>query len=124
MDVVENVVTAVALTMAAWSALLVLLNRPVLASALSLRVTLVLLAMLELVLLAQVVAGVTVMVDAEHDFAQLVYACYLVGPVLLLPLAAAWAAAERTRWGAAVLVVACLVIPVLTVRLDQILAGR
>jgi hypothetical protein len=51
---------------------------------------------------------------------KLTYGGYLVGALVVLPLAALWALAERSRWGPGVVLVGCLAIPVLIVRLGQI----
>jgi hypothetical protein len=48
------------------------------------------------------------------------YVGYLVGALVILPLAAGWAWAERNRNGTAVLLVGVLVVPVLFVRLHDI----
>ena len=48
---------------------------------------------------------------------------YLVTALLLLPIAAAWAFAERTRWSSVVLLVAALTVLVMQWRLVQIWAG-
>ena len=48
---------------------------------------------------------------------------YLVTALLLLPIAAAWAFAERTRWSSVVLLVAALTIVVMQWRLVQVWTG-
>jgi len=48
---------------------------------------------------------------------------YLVTALLLLPVAAAWAFAERTRWSSVVLLVAALTIVVMEWRLVQVWTG-
>ena len=45
---------------------------------------------------------------------------YLIGCVIIPPLAVVWALAERSRYGPAVILVAYLVMPVLEIRLLQI----
>ena len=47
---------------------------------------------------------------------------YLLGALVVLPLAARWAWAERNRGGTGVLLVGVLLVPVLFVRLDEIWA--
>lgn len=48
---------------------------------------------------------------------------YLVASVLVLPAGAGLAALERTRWGAAIVGAAALVLPVLVLRLQQVWNG-
>lgn len=48
---------------------------------------------------------------------------YLATTLCLLPVAAAWAFAERTRWSSVVLLVAALTVAFLEVRLLQVWAG-
>ena len=45
---------------------------------------------------------------------------YAVATLLILPLAAAWAFAERTRWSSVVLLVAAVTIAILQQRLFQV----
>jgi hypothetical protein len=107
-----------ALVVAIWPLVLVMLNRrvgpPVLA----------VLALLELALLVQAVMGIVNLAGTDRDVAGVTFVGYLIGSLLILPLAAFWSLAERSRWGAGVLVIGCLVIPVLIVRLNQIWAGN
>ena len=44
----------------------------------------------------------------------------LVGSLIVLPIGAFWALAESSRWGAGALAVACLVIPILELRLHDL----
>src|SRR5262245_3731507 len=52
-----------------------------------------------------------------------VFIGYLIGSLLILPIAAAWGMAERTRWGPAVLAAGFLVMAVLVVRMQQVWHG-
>lgn len=78
------------------------------------------LAAVELALLAQVVIAVVRIVGGDRPDAVVTFVAYLVGSLLVLPAGAAWSIAERSRWGPAVLVAACLVLAVVVVRLQQI----
>jgi len=78
------------------------------------------LVLLELGLVAQLVVGLSMVLDDHRGVSVATYVAYLVGALVILPLAAGWAWAERTRNGTAVLLVAVLVIPVLFVRLHDI----
>lgn len=121
-DVLPTVLTVAALVGAAWSALLMLLDKPLLPLGKLTWGLAGVLALLELGLLAQAVIGIVRMAGAPVD--KLTFVGYLVGPVVILPVAAWWAAAERSRWGAGVLLVAFLSVPVMIVRLNQIWAGH
>jgi lipopolysaccharide export LptBFGC system permease protein LptF len=84
------------------------------------RVTYVLLAVLEVGLVAELVLGL-VRVFGDHEGVSVApYVGYLVGALVILPLAAGWAWAERTRNGTGVLLVGVLVLPVLFVRLHDL----
>ena len=103
-----------ALLVAAWCLGLVILNRTANA------VTLGLLALLELALLTQAVLGIINLITTDRDVSGATFVGYLIGSLLILPIAAFWSLAERTRWGTAVLIVGCLVIPVMIARMNQI----
>lgn len=78
---------------------------------------------LEILLLVQLVAGLIAAASTDRDIETATFIGYLVGIAVLPPLAAGWALFERTRWGAAVIAVLGLVVPVMVVRLEQIWAG-
>jgi hypothetical protein len=84
------------------------------------RVTYALLALVEIGLVAQLVLGLAMVFDDHRGVSVATYVGYLVGSLVILPLAAGWAWAERTRSGTAVLLVAVLVVPVLFLRLHDI----
>jgi hypothetical protein len=52
-----------------------------------------------------------------------VFIGYLIGSLVILPVAAAWGLGERTRWGPAVLAAGFLVMAVLIVRMQQVWHG-
>jgi hypothetical protein len=123
-DGLATVLTFAALGVALWALVLVVINRPfdlrkpyglALAGAV---------LVLELGLLAQAVTGIIVMANDDRTIERLTFVGYLIGPVLIVPLAAVWSLIERTRWGPTVLIVGCLTIPVLIVRLRQIWDGH
>ncbi len=75
-------------------------------------------AVVEAYLVAQAVAVVVHPADGGSSGAK--YWLYAVTQLALLPLAALWAFAERTRWSSVVLLVAALVVGFLQVRLLQV----
>jgi hypothetical protein len=78
------------------------------------------LGLLEVGMLAQLVVGL-VQVSGDHgDVNDAAYVGYLIGSVVLLPVAFLWSIGERTRAGTGVLLVAVLVVPVLFLRLHQL----
>jgi hypothetical protein len=85
-------------------------------------VTYGLLGLLEAGLVAQLVVGLLRVFDDHQGVSVATYVGYLVGALVILPLAAGWAWAERTRSGTGVLLVAVVVLPVLFVRLHDIWA--
>jgi hypothetical protein len=77
-------------------------------------------AVLEAVLLVQAgVAGVLA-ARGETDASGALLWGYVVAQLAILPLAAAWAFAERTRWSSVVLAGAALVVGFLELRLLQV----
>ncbi|MQA62426.1 MAG: hypothetical protein GEU86_13230 [Actinophytocola sp.] len=82
------------------------------------------LVLIELGLLALTVLALINLSDTDRDVAGVTFVAYLVGSLLVLPIAGAWARAERSRWGSGVLLIACLVLPVLIVRMNQIWDGH
>ncbi len=123
-EVLATALIAVALVAALWSLVLAVANRPI---TLATKPTLGLagvVVLLEVGLLAQLVAGVVNAVGTERDLDTATFVGYLVGAVVVLPLGAFWSLAERSRWGAGVLAVACLSVPVMVLRLNQLWAGH
>lgn len=78
---------------------------------------------LEIALIVQCVIGFVQLSGTDRDVSGFTFGGYLVGLVLLPPIAILWALAERSRSGTAVLVVLALVVPVLILRLEQVWAG-
>ena len=78
------------------------------------------LALLEAGLVAQLVIGL-LRLGGEHDGVNVAaYVGYLVGSLLILPVAFLWSVGERTRAGTGVLLVAVVVVPVLFLRLHEL----
>lgn len=123
-DVLATVLTWVALAAAAWALALLVANRPMLVTKWFGLWLFGLVALLELGLVVLLVAGVIRLANADHDVDGVSYVGYLVGMVLIVPLATVWSMAERGRWGPAVLLVGSLAVPVMIVRLGQIWAAH
>ncbi|TCM51311.1 hypothetical protein [Kribbella sp. VKM Ac-2568] len=79
-----------------------------------------LLGVVEAALLAQLVVGIVQLIGTDRDVSGPFFVGYLIGALIVLPVGALWALAESSRWGAGALAVACLVIPVLELRLHDI----
>lgn len=73
----------------------------------------------ELVVLAQAVWAVVAVVRGTHPAEQATFIGYLAGVVFVLPVAAFWSLAERSRWNGVVLGVAALTVAFMTLRLQQ-----
>jgi len=82
-----------------------------------------LLALVELVLLVQLVAGCVALAGTDREVSGVLFVSYLVGILLALPIGAGWSLVERSRSGTGVLLVAALTVVALEVRLDAIWAG-
>jgi hypothetical protein len=118
MTPVQLALAAAALGVAIWLVALIVLDRlpgdPVLGA----------LVVLEVGVLAQLVIGL-VRVSGSHPGVNVAaYLGYLVGAPLVLPIGFLWSAGERTRSGTAVLLVAVLLVPVLSLRLHDLWAVR
>lgn len=78
----------------------------------------------ELALLVLAVVAVVGLVQGGQIVGSAgVFLAYLVGTLLALPLTLLWGLGEPNRWTLVGLAVACLVVAVLVLRLDQIWAG-
>lgn len=84
---------------------------------------LVVAALTELAVVAQLVVGIVLLASGQHDVSATLFVAYLVGLVVVVPLAVLWALGEPTRWGPGVLTVAGLVVLVLVARLHQLWVG-
>ena len=123
-QVLATAVTVVALAAAAWALVLAVLDHPI---TLRTKPTLGLagvVLLLEVGLLVQAVAGVVAVLGSDRELDRPTFVGYLVGVAVVLPLGAVWSVAERSRWGAGVLTVTCLSVPVMVLRLNQLWAGH
>lgn len=105
------------LLLAAWAVVLLILDRP------PGRALWVALGLLEALLVGLLVGGVVQMIGSDRDFARLEFVLYLLGVAAIVPLAAWWVRAEKSRAAAGVLLVVLLVVPVMVVRVQQVWAG-
>ena len=64
--------------------------------------------------------GIVQLAGTERDVSGPFFVGYLIGSLIVLPVGTLWALAESSRWGAGALAVACLVIPVLELRLQEV----
>lgn len=77
-------------------------------------------AVVEGALLVQLVVALVVTLTRSPDVDMVSFWGYLITVLLILPLAAVWAFAERTRWSSVVLAVAGVTVMFLEFRLTQI----
>lgn len=70
--------------------------------------------------IVQVLIAVGLMVTGERPDELGTFVGYLVISVILLPLGTLWALAERSRWGTAVLAVACVALVVVVIRMQDL----
>ncbi|TQM79218.1 hypothetical protein FHX81_1516 [Saccharothrix saharensis] len=120
-QVLATALTVVALVAALWSLVLVVTDRPI---TLATKPTLGLAAvvvLLEAGLLVQSVVATVRVLGADRGGVDLpTFFGYLLASIAVLPVGAFWALGDRSRWGAGVLAVACLSVPVMVLRLDQL----
>jgi len=77
-------------------------------------------AVVEGLLLVQVLVAAVMLATGDHAIAVGEFWGYLITVLIILPFAAAWAFAERSRWSSVVMVVAALTVVFLQWRLVQI----
>jgi hypothetical protein len=120
-QVLATALTVVALVAALWSLVLVVADRPI---TLATKPTLGLAAvvvLLEVGLLVQAVAATVAVLGGDRDGLDVAtFFGYLIAVVAVLPVGAFWALGDRSRWGAGVLAVACMSVPVMILRLNQL----
>jgi len=80
-------------------------------------------AVVEAVLAVQAVVAVVMAVTRGAPSDAATFWGYLVTTLIILPVAAAWSFAERTRWSSVVLLVAALTVAFLQLRLVQVWQG-
>ena len=105
---------AAALVLAAWFLLRSALNRA------PTRFDLLAIGVLGLLVGVLVVVAVVGLFDGERPAETSTFVGYLITTIAFAPAAFVLARMEPTRWGTLILGVACLVLPVLVLRLQQI----
>jgi len=79
-----------------------------------------LLGVVELGLVVQLVLGIIRVTGPHAGVSVPTYVGYLIGSLLILPVAALWSLSERSRGGTAVLLVGVLLVPFLFLRLAEV----
>jgi hypothetical protein len=69
-------------------------------------------------------AVAAVQLGGHHVVSTATFVGYLIGNVLVLPIAVVWAFAERNRWAGAVMALGGLTVAVMTARLQMMWLGR
>ncbi|MGH3824449.1 MAG: hypothetical protein ACRDRA_16695 [Pseudonocardiaceae bacterium] len=114
---VATTLIVAALLAAGWSSVLVVLNRTPGYALLGA------LGAVEAGLLVQAIVGIVSLIGTDRPVDSATFVGYLIGSLLILPAGVAWSLGERSRWGPGVMAIACLAIPVVIVRLQQIWGG-
>lgn len=109
-------VVGLSLALAAWAGRRAVRDRPVILRQLLAG------AVIEALIVVEVVVAVLT-ANGSPPADVVTFWGYLVTALVVLPFAAAWAFAERTRWSSVVLVVAALTSAFLQYRLLQVFAG-
>lgn len=109
-------VVGLSLALAAWAGRRAVRDRPVILRQLLAG------AVIEALIVVEVVVAVLT-ANGSPPADVVTFWGYLVTALVVLPFAAAWAFAERTRWSSVVLVVAALTTAFLQYRLLQVFAG-
>jgi len=77
-------------------------------------------AFLELLVIVLCGWSVVAMIRGERPGEFLTFILYLVGVLVVMPIAIVWAAAEPTRWSNVVIAVGALTVMAMAARMDQI----
>jgi hypothetical protein len=77
-------------------------------------------AVLEVVLLAQLVGGFIALARTSRSVEGITFGAYLVTAALVPPAAVLWGVSDKSRWGTGVAVIGGLLVAVLMARLVQI----
>jgi len=118
MTTLQIVLGAICVVVACWLVVLIVLDR--LPGDLLYGV----LAVVELGLVVQLVIGLMRVFGDHGDLNVAAYVGYLVGSLLVLPVAFLWSVGERTRSGTAVLLVGVIAVAFLFLRLQQLWSYR
>ncbi len=112
--VLPTVVVVLALAAAAYAVWLVIRDRltdvPLLVAT----------GVVEVALLAQTLVGFVELARTDRAVSAAVFVGYLLTALLVLPAGLLWGLLEHSRWGPGVVAAACLVVPVLVVRLQSV----
>lgn len=111
------VVVVGSLALAGWAGRRALRDRPVILR------QLIAGAVVEALLLVEVVVAIVTTATGRPPADPVTFWGYLVTALVVLPIAAAWAFAERTRWSSVVLLVAGVTTAFLQYRMVQVWAG-
>ncbi|MFW5416189.1 hypothetical protein J0910_06145 [Nocardiopsis sp. CNT-189] len=106
-------IEAVSLVMAAWFLIQAFRGRAMMVP------HLVGMAVLWLLTIGQAAVSAVMAAGGDGPEEGVTFIGYLATVVLLPPACAVWGFMERSRWGPAVIALACFIIPVLMVRLEQ-----
>lgn len=115
---VVAVVAVVTLAMGVWSLVTVIQDKPMLVP------HVIGLGVVELTVLGGAGYAIARLVGGgAPDGGLVTFIAYLVGVVVIPVVAAGWGLVERSRWGPAVIIVACLAVAFMFVRMLQIWQG-
>jgi hypothetical protein len=118
MTVLQIVLAAICVVVAVWLVVLIALDR--LPGDLLYGV----LGLIEIGLVGQLVIGLVRVFGDHGDLNVAAYIGYLVGSLVVLPVAFMWSVGERTRSGTAVLLVGVIAVAFLFLRLQQLWSYR
>lgn len=116
-DLLTVGIAGAALLVVVWLLVLIARNKPMD------DVTVWALVLIELAVLTLSVTSFVLLARTDRDVSAGIFITYLVVTPLVLPAGVLWAAAERTRAGTAVVLVAAIAMPALMLRIHTVWAG-
>ena len=81
------------------------------------------LAVVEVLIIAQLVIGVVLLIGGGRPGNIATYLAYLIGALVIIPVGTLWALAERSRSSTVILGIAGVAIAVMVLRLNEIWSG-
>jgi len=119
-----NVLSGASLSGAVWTLVLVVANRPLLLGARMTRVFLGALGILEAGLLVQAVLSTVLAFTTAQRLDAFSLTGYALTLPLILPIALVWGLNDRSRWGAGVVLIGLVTVPVMIARMNVIWSAR
>ena len=119
-----NAITAASLLAALWTLVLVLANRPMLLDRPATRALLLGLGTIAAAVCVQAVVSTVLAFTVDLGADRYTLVGYALTIPFIVPLTVLWGLNDRSRWGAGVVLIGLLTVPVMIVRMNDVWATR